>query len=708
MYFTEIFKVNLDKLPSLFAYQMLTRGNNQQVSTGRKLADRMRRTFGGHWVWTDNVIVTDFPQEQSKLEEAIRSIRMSESNTFKDLARFVLLDNWLPSKQALADFVAQGLFWDLGFKFQDALRPPVTLRGGALVERDFNIRGWVVRDQPAVSISIESRILLRDDLKTYMSRLDEASTVIDLWVADKVPFDNGTTMKGAIVSIAGRLDVDIPRQDLLDLAQREESKHFIKTADEGEYVVRVGQSEYEYVVGALRVIAFPKHYKRFGIDSKQAQNATWISPGERVSFVRKLSEIARGEELIGDPFTEKDKRVFYEAPSFRYDPTILLGNNARMEYKGGVSLINAIGRFGQYSYSDSTDVERDLRIGVLNASPLDLAIAQQALVGQLRTLGYGAITVTEVKTKGISRIDLERGIEELRTDNPDIVVAVIPDSDSLDEDDWGPYFDFKSLMMQLEIPSQVIDQNTLRNAKSLPYVMQNVAFGISAKVGNIPYVLANQIDYADSVVGIDIARKRNRSGVGTQNAAAIAQVFHNTGQFLQCRIVETPLEGETVPGNVLRSLFPLNEFQEQRVIIHRDGPFRGNEVEIIQEHLAALNAEVYFVEVIKSGAPRLYRLQGEQSVAPGIGTAFILNETEAFLVASSASRGTPSPIQVRTRAPFTIAKALNSVLMLTLMHYGSLRRPKLPITIHYSDRIGYLALRGVKPAGGHSSDMYWL
>jgi len=46
--------------------------------------------------------------------------------------------------------------------------------------------------------------------------------------------------------------------------------------------------------------------------------------------------------------------------------------------------------------------------------------------------------------------------------------------------------------------------------------------------------------------------------------------------------------------------------------------------------------------------------------------------------------------------------------MLTLMHYGSLRRPRAPITIHYSDRIGYLALRGVKPAGGVSTDMYWL
>jgi argonaute-like protein implicated in RNA metabolism and viral defense len=311
------------------------------------------------------------------------------------------------------------------------------------------------------------------------------------------------------------------------------------------------------------------------------------------------------------------------------------------------------------------------------------------------------------KTSGVSRIDFERAINSLQEQEPHIVLAIIPDSDSLDEDEWGPYYDFKSLMMDISLPSQVIDQATVLKTKSLKYVMQNVALGMIAKMGHIPYILANPLNYADFVVGIDIARKRNKSGVGSQNAAALAQIYHQGGHFAHCRVIETPLEGETVPAPILRGLFPLNEFEGKTVIIHRDGLFRGNEVEIIKEHMTRLRAKVYFVEVIKSGAPRLYKQNGS-IVAPEIGTTFLLSDTEAFIVTSTSSTATPQPLHIRTEEPFTIGKALHSVLMLTLMHHGSLKRPRLPISIHYSDKIGYLALRGVKPRGGQSTDMYWL
>ena len=38
-----------------------------------------------------------------------------------------------------------------------------------------------------------------------------------------------------------------------------------------------------------------------------------------------------------------------------------------------------------------------------------------------------------------------------------------------------------------------------------------------------------------------------------------------------------PLEGETIPPNVLKALFPSNEFKNKKVVIHRDGFFRGKE-----------------------------------------------------------------------------------------------------------------------------------
>ena len=594
------------------------------------------RIFGSHWVWTDDVIVTDTPKTPEVIDQAIRDIRIRETDTFKDLAGISLIEDWIPTSRAQADFVAQGLFADLGNEIQAAQRPPVDLDGIAAVEREFDVRGWVVYGKPTVSISVESRVIFRDDLKTYMSRMASAEDIVGIFVSDKVPFDNGTFLKGEIMSIAGELDKSINRQDLIDIAQRDGSKRIIQSADSGEIVVRVGHNEYEYVVSALRIIVAPKHYKRFGIDTRKAQNATWIVPTEREAQVSKLADVAKLHGLIGDSFTSKrsDVRFAYNPRKFYYDPTILIGNRQKIEYRGGGSLLNAIGKYGLFRRaSDVGTINSPLNIGVINASPNDFEVAQKTLQQQLSAIGFVRVDFQTNITKGVSRIDFEHAINQLEQANPHIIVAVIPDSDSLDEDEWGPYYDFKSLMMGMGMPSQVLDANTLKNTRGLPYVMQNVAFGMSAKMGNIPYILANPLDYADIVVGIDIARKRNKTGVGSQNAAAIAQVYHQGGQFALCRVVETPLEGETVPEKVLRSLFPLNEFQNKRVIIHRDGPFRGDEIAIIYDHITQLNGQVFFVEVIKSGSPRLYLSRNNQIQAPGIGAAFLLSDIEAFLIA---------------------------------------------------------------------------
>lgn len=709
----EIFQIIEENLPPLFAYQLVTRGSAQQVRTGRKLADRLMRTFAGHWVWTDEVIVTDGSQDAVAIEQALQTIRSNEKDVFKDLVGIKLLENWQPSPIAIAEFVAHGLFSDLSSAIQAALLPIIDLDGRATVEREAEIRGWVVKGKPAISISIESRVIFRDDLKSYFRQLQSPDELIGMFVVDKVRYDTGHPMKGEIVGYDGQLDIEVSRQELLDIAKREGSRHIIEKAERGEYVVRVGNGEHRYVLSALRIIVFPKHYRRFKIDTRKAQNATWIKPPDRASLVKRIADIARSHGLIETPLASKQPGLFSIAAEFHYDPRIMLGKKAGqhevMQYIGDNALFTAINKYGLYRpSSDAGTVGKPLNIGIMNASSANFDLAQDALRQQLQRLGFTHINMVEERADGVSRIDFERAINRLRSAAPHVVLGIIPNSDSLDQDDWGPYYDFKWLMMERETPNQVIDQNTLSNTKNLPYVMINVAFGMSAKMGNVPYILANSLDYADIVVGIDIARRRNKSGVGTQNAAAIAQIYHKGGQFARCRVVGTPLEGETVPANVLRNLFPLAEFEGKRVIIHRDGPFRGDEVQIIRDHLAKLEATAFFVEVIKSGAPRLYTSFQGQVIAPNIGLALRLSDTEAFLVTSQSSTATPQPLQVRTQAPFTIGKALHSVLMLTLVHYGSVKRPKLPVTIHYSDRIGYLALRGVKPAGGQSTDMYWL
>lgn len=95
---------------------------------------------------------------------------------------------------------------------------------------------------------------------------------------------------------------------------------------------------------------------------------------------------------------------------------------------------------------------------------------------------------------------------------------------------------------------------------------------------------------------------------------------------------------------------------------------------------------------------------------PSKGTAFKLSDREAFLVSSPPpfSDATPRPLRILTEPPFSLENARHSVLSLTLLHYGSLRPPRLPVSIHFSDKIAQLSLRGIKPKDLEGNLPYWL
>ena len=182
------------------------------------------------------------------------------------------------------------------------------------------------------------------------------------------------------------------------------------------------------------------------------------------------------------------------------------------------------------------------------------------------------------------------------------------------------------------------------------------------------------------------------------------------GEFLRYIIHDAPIEGETIPEGILQSMFPMSEFEGKRVVVHRDGPFRGEEKPGLTDWALKIGAEFYLVEVIKSGTPRLYARYANTFEQPPKASAFRLNDTEAFLVSTQlhVNNATVRPLHIRTERSLSIEQAIHSVLSLTILHYGSLKPPRLPVDIHYSDRIAGLALRGIKPKDLEGTIPYWL
>ncbi len=261
-------------------------------------------------------------------------------------------------------------------------------------------------------------------------------------------------------------------------------------------------------------------------------------------------------------------------------------------------------------------------------------------------------------------------------------------------------------MVGAGIPSQVIFEHTLGDK----YAVSNIILGVLAKTGTIPYILENPLPYTDYVVGIDIARERNQRAKGSRSMAAMTRIYASDGDFLHYSIIDAPLEGETLSRDAIHRLLPIEVFAGKRCVVHRDGLFRGNELANIAEWGKEIDAIFFPVEVVKSAVPRLYKREYDKVVRPDKGTAFILNDCEAFLVSSLAphKNSTPRPLMICTCGDLSIADALHSVLALTHLHYGSILMPRLPVTLHFSDRIGYLLLRGVRPTNSEGSDPWWI
>lgn len=170
------------------------------------------------------------------------------------------------------------------------------------------------------------------------------------------------------------------------------------------------------------------------------------------------------------------------------------------------------------------------------------------------------------------------------------------------------------------------------------------------------------------------------------------------------------IEGETVPSPILQQMFPVSKFANKRIIIHRDRPFRGDEVSCLTAWGEKINATFYFVEITKRNSPRLYLSDGKNISHPERGTFMKLSKTHAILMSNPPIFGncTPRPLQIKHSENISQVNAIDSVLKLTCLHYGSIRAPRIPVTLHYSDKIAYLASKGIRPRDLSGTTPFWL
>ncbi|MGI0480857.1 Piwi domain-containing protein [Geminocystis sp. CENA526] len=698
--FTEILPIVIESLPKLSTYSIETITPESKDKIGRKLHYQLQKQFLGHWHWDkiNQCLITDSPQTQDKINDFIPQLWQSKDDIFKNsLQSIELNDKITPSSQGIADFVTHKLLGNININRQirEILAKSTQDKGKYIVTYECEKYGCVVNNHPSVSISLKSRLDYKGTLKDYLTKISSTDELIGLHVTDITKPDFQSAM--TITSIVGKLGENNTRQRLLSYPLSAKMQDTINQADNDELVVKT-ENFYDYVVSALKIRVYNQDYDRLNVSEKLQ-----ITSEKRYEYVKEIFTLLKTTGLVFDNYSSTQKNhSFRTEKSIDYSPQLLFGNN----HQDSKNVFNSAKKFGTYKPSQN----KTIRIAILNTLPnlnLDtLKIGIRDNLGK-NGLGYDLKLAGEEVINQPNRATLERSIELLKQQKPDIIVAIIAGKIDNKNSDWTLYDHFKHLTLKNDIPSQVIRPETINNQ----YALKNILLGILAKTGTIPYILANPIRYADLIVGLDVSRQKKATLQGTINAAAMARIYFNNGELLRYSIRDAMLEGEIIPTHILQDIFPVKEFSGKTIIIHRDGKLPYQEKESLLAWGKDIDATFYFVEIIKNGNPRLYALNENNKVinAPK-GSIFKLSDTEALLVSSDFpnTMGTPRPLKIRTHNPFPLKEALHSVLSLTLLHYGSERPPRLPVTTYYADKISTLASRGLRPHATDGTIPFWL
>ncbi len=692
--FTEVFPVDTSQLPDLTAYRLRVI-DIEPVKLGGKLAYRLRQMFPGSWVWAGDRVLTDTPPDLASLEAAVAKITREQPTAYGKLLGIEVDDAWEASPDWLADFVLRGPLNELEDVMRDALaKTNFTLRN-ARVEREHRARTWVVNGQPAISFSIVSRLMYETDLATYAATLEKPADAIGLLVADKY-----SSMQGQVVKIVGKMSEH--RDRLLKLTQRETTREILRAAPDTELVVRVssGTNDYDYAASALEVIVGMSDISRFGLDAQHAIRALRMKPSLRAQMVKIVADIAKTRNLISNAFsTATAPEPFYVMP---LEAAIVFGGNRTRAYD--VDLMpQDFCDYGAYWWRERFKTE-PVRVALLNTledSVDDFMEAMQRVVDS--TFGFQIEVVRERKVRVLSHANVESAVRTLQKEKMDLILAFVDNHNDEDDDDGVGDSFIKAQTIGRGLPCLVIHQSTFQR----PEAMTNLIIGILARAGNVPYLFDEPLPYTDYVVGLDLMRHYRKEG---DTLTGVTRIYRNDGALMCYLVASSPIaKGEGIPANLLAALLPADLLAGQRVVIHKDGRLRRDELRALRDWEAAIDARFFPVEIVRHAVPRLYALEGGRINRPPFGTVFRLGDDEAFLVTSkSPDDATPQPLHIHAEQGLAIEDALNSVMMFTLLHYGALKTPKLPVTIQHAEYIRSSVMRNVMPDTLEGDVPFWL
>ncbi|HEX2620908.1 MAG TPA: hypothetical protein VHL11_12190, partial [Phototrophicaceae bacterium] len=617
------------------------------------------------------------------------------------------------------------------------------LADGIRVEREYKAAPWNAGGLPAVSLSVAARLVYTRDAQTFATDKGDPQKLIGLRVSDKT-----STLTGEIVKISGT--VGERRSKLLASTKKDALIRLIERTPDDELAVRIeaGDKRLEYPARALEPLIRPADFALFGVDERLAAPLMRPDPPTRSLMIKALSDITKDAGLLGKAFSSREHPALFVNPDF--EPFLRYAKHRSRAYNPASMPLDFI-QCGAYHLRD-VFVEKPIRVGVVNALALKIEDFVEALQRQLtRNFDFKIEVLRERKVRVVSLSNVESAVRVLEKEQPDIILAFIPDVNETQEGENLPAF-VKSLTLGRGIPAYVLFERILDDPEAMP----GIIMAILARTGNTPFALADPLEGIDLVVGLHLVRDEGESkaavkatgksvgkGAGKRDGkkdgkadsievgqvTAIARIYRANGEFVRYAVRQQAVAGSQL-FLLLRDLFPQRDFAGKRVIVHHEGKLDEETRQALQVWGQAIKAAFYPVEVIRRGAPRLYAFADNRVQSPPWGSYFHLNEREAFVIlsgeedegsqvnkqpelnnrnGSARQRGaistytaTPQPLHI-IASGITIELAVCSLQLWTLLYYGvgetgstasAARMARLPVTLYGAGELAYWIRKG--------------
>ncbi len=583
-------------------------------------------------------------------------------------------------------------------------------------------------ENPAIFLTPKTYFSFAEDLADFFEnhpyRQNPEKLLIGLKVRD---IEKNSSAK--IVKLVGTIGER--RKELLEKATGSVSKEKLREAPDEQPVVAVtfgkNPKEFHYAMAALRPSVTDETADLFEVKYGDLLKATKISYTERQKFL--ISSKQQAENTLAPyGFKLRDKCInsandnsLFMTDQFKLEETKLLFGKGFVGERGQILI--GLSKGGVYRrHKEYLHPSRKIRIAVLIIGNFKVT---ESLVEEVRKRleRYGFKSLIKMVTVPVNsasltedRTEVEKAVNKLIEIPADIVLTILPQSDrNADNNEEGSFYSFiSSRLLRRGLASQIIYEKTLENSQNYKNILNQVIPGILAKLGNLPFILAEPLKIADYFIGLDISRTPKKRQSGSLNVCATVRLYDNQGKFIGYQLEDALTEGEEIEKLTLERFLPAADLSGKTVLIYRDGRFCGDEIKHLRERAKAIRSKFILVECIKSGVPRLYNFQNPNLTAPTKGLALLLSSHEVILVTTHVAEkmGLAQPLRLKVipdeGQKISLENLVEATLKLTLLHHGSLKEPRLPVPIYGSDRIAYRRLQGISPGALNGDRQFWL